>query len=54
MFFLYFLCLLALVMKTTDLAIPKGQKCEIVNLVFRAKKSSEKWVRSREMSQISW
>ena len=32
MFFLYFLCLLALVMKTTDLAIPKGQKCEIVNL----------------------
>ena len=51
MFFLYFLCLPALVMKTTDLATPKRQKmsdCEP-----RAGESNKKWVKSREMSQIS-
>ena len=52
MFFLYFLCLLALVMKTTDLATPEMP--EMWDCELRAKKSSEKWVKSREMSQISW
>ena len=33
----------------------KGKKCEILNLEkSRAGKSSEKWVKSREMSQISF
>ena len=34
---------------------PKGKKCEILNMEkSRAGKSSEKWVKSREMSQISF